>query len=182
MKTYAGVELGGTKILCRVIDDMGRVLANGRFVTSTPARAIDDLCGCIGDGLTPLRRLDGLGVASFGPLVVDPLSSNYGRLLATPKAGWSDFDLRAALAPRLPAPTFFDTDVNAAALAEHLMGAGQGLRSMAYVTVGTGIGGGLSTDGVLLRGALHPEIGHIRLRRRAGDTAAQHMSVPRRLR
>lgn len=62
-----------------------------------------------------------------------------------------------------------DTDVNAAALAEQQRGAGRGLASVAYVTVGTGIGGGLVTRGVTLKGALHPEIGHLPLRRRPDD-------------
>jgi fructokinase len=95
-------------------------------------------------------------------------------LLRTPKAGWADFDLRAGLARRFQVPLAIDTDVNAAALAEQQAGAARGSRSVAYVTVGTGIGGGLAIDGRTLRGALHPEVGHMRLRRRAGD---RHIST-----
>jgi fructokinase len=168
-RLYVGIEFGGSKILCRVIEDSGRVVTDRRFVTSTPTKAIDDVCGCIKRGIAHGSQIAGIGVASFGPIVVDPSSPDYGQLLATPKPGWSGFDIRSALLERLGAPIAIDTDVNAAALAEQTQGAGQGLRCVAYVTVGTGIGGGLATEGVLLKGALHPEIGHIRLRRRPGD-------------
>jgi fructokinase len=60
-------------------------------------------------------------------------------------------------------PIGFDNDVNAAALGEHLWGAGQGLDTFIYLTVGTGIGGGVYAEGKLLHGLLHPEMGHIPL-------------------
>ena len=167
---YAGIELGGTKILCRLVDAGGAPLAEGRFATSTPAQALADLTAFVREGVRG-RALTALGVASFGPIGLDPSGPDYGRLLATPKPGWAGFDLRGALAARFPAPLALDTDVNAAALAEQACGAGQGLASVAYVTVGTGIGAGLALEGRALRGALHPEAGHLRLRRRAGDEA-----------
>jgi fructokinase len=167
-RIYAGIELGGTKILCRVADSSGRVLGAARFTTTTPAQAVADATGCIAESLAG-RALHALGVASFGPLIIDPHSPRYGCLLATSKPGWSDFDLGAALRAHYPVPLAIETDVNAAAVAEQACGAGLGLRSVAYVTVGTGIGGALALEGVALRGALHPEIGHMRLRRRAGD-------------
>ena len=167
-RLYAGIELGGTKILCRVVDARAAVLAEKRFATSTPARAIQELATCINAAIGG-RALAALGVASFGPLVIDPQSVGYGRMLATAKPGWSRFDLCAALQAHFPVPLAIETDVNAAAIAEQARGAGRGLHSVAYVTVGTGIGGGLAVNGAALRGALHPEIGHMRLRRRSGD-------------
>lgn len=166
---WVGIELGGSKILCRVMDGDGHVLADRRYHTSTPAAAVDDIAACIQPAATDGGVVVAIGVASFGPLVIDARSSRYGCLLETPKRGWSGFNIRRALMERFDAPVIIDTDVNAAALAEHIRGAGQGLRSIAYVTVGTGIGGGLATEHGLLKGALHPEIGHIRVRRRAGD-------------
>ncbi len=168
-KIFAGVELGGTKILCRVVDENGTVLEDRRFVTSTPTKAVEDICDCVASAALTNTHIAGIGVASFGPIVVDPNASDYGRLLATPKPGWSGFDLRAALYGRLHGRITIDTDVNAAALAEQQLGAGRGLANVAYVTVGTGIGGGLTTDAGTFKGGLHPEIGHVRLRRRAGD-------------
>jgi fructokinase len=165
---YAGIELGGSKIVCRVVEEGVGVVAEERFGTSTPAAAIERLATCI-ERAVGKGDLRAIGVASFGPIVVDATSPHYGRLLTTPKAGWSEFDLRAALASRFQVPLAIDTDVNAAALAEQQAGAARGLRSVAYVTVGTGIGGGLAIEGCTLKGALHPEVGHMRLRRRAGD-------------
>jgi fructokinase len=161
---YAGIELGGTKILCRLVAGDGARLGEARLATSTPAQALAELTAFLRG-----RELRALGVASFGPIGLDPAGADYGRLLATPKPGWAGFDLRGALRAQFPVPLGLDTDVNAAALAEQASGAGRGLGSVAYVTVGTGIGAGLALEGRTLRGALHPEAGHLRLRRRSGD-------------
>src|SRR6516225_11785061 len=165
---FAGVETGGSKTLARIVDTRERVLAEGRWPTTTPAAALEALTGFIASA-TPGRSLAGIGIAAFGPLVCDELSRDYGRVLNTPKANWSGSNLRAGLAARFAVPVVIDTDVNAAARAEWQRGAGRGVRYLAYVTVGTGIGGGFVVDGRPLHGALHPEIGHIRLTRRDGD-------------
>lgn len=90
-------------------------------------------------------------------------------MLATPKPGWAGSNLRAELEGRIGVPVAVDTDVNAAAAAEQAFGAGKGLSSVAYVTVGTGIGAGLAINGEGLKGALHPEAGHLSLNRLPGD-------------
>ena len=74
------------------------------------------------------------------------------------------------LAREFSCPVGFDTDVNAAALAEHRWGAGHGTRNLAYLTVGTGIGGGVLIEGAPLHGLMHPEIGHIHPRRHELDS------------
>jgi fructokinase len=170
-RVFAGIETGGTKILARMVDADGEVLADGRWPTTTADAALEDLTAFIGAATPAERLLGAIGIAAFGPLVRDERSRDYGRILDTPKPGWSGTNLRAALAARFGVPVAIDTDVNAAARAEWQRGAGRGVRSLAYVTVGTGIGGGLAVDGRPLEGALHPEIGHIRLARRAGDRA-----------
>ncbi len=167
---FAGIELGGTKVLCRVIDAAGRVLVDERFATTSPERAMHD----IGEALAKANagaRLAGIGIATFGPLALDPSAADFGRLQATPKHGWSGFDVYGEMQRRFQTKLAIDTDVNAAALAEQTSGAGRGFGCVAYVTIGTGIGGGLSCDGKVLRGSMHPEIGHIRLRRRDNDVA-----------
>jgi fructokinase len=168
---FAGVETGGTRIRARVVDAGGHVLADGRWPTTTPEAALGELAAFLTAAIPAGRSLGAIGIAAFGPLVRDELSRDYGRLLNTPKPGWSGSNLRAGLARRFDAPVVIDTDVNAAACAEWQRGAGRGIRSLAYVTVGTGIGGGLVLEGRPLAGALHPEIGHIRLARREGDRA-----------
>jgi len=164
----AGIETGGTRIRARVVEG-GHVLADGRWPTATPEAALGELAAFLTGAVPAGRSLGAIGIAAFGPLVRDQLSPDYGRVLNTPKPGWSGSNLRAGLARRFDVPVVIDTDVNAAACAEWQRGAGRGIRSLAYVTVGTGIGGGLVLEGRPLAGAMHPEIGHIRLARRGRD-------------
>lgn len=165
----AGIETGGTKILARICTrDSGTSIAERRWETGSAEQAAADICDFIGspefDG-----RLAAVGMAAFGPLIIDPDSPDYGQMLATPKPGWTGSNLRAELEARLGTPVVVDSDVNAAAIAEQRLGAGGGLPSVAYVTVGTGIGAGLAVCGTSLKGAMHPEAGHLRLVRRPGD-------------
>src|SRR5215472_6264160 len=165
----AGIETGGSRIRARLVDTAGRVVADSRWPTTTPEAALEALATFLITAIPQGRSLGAIGIAAFGPLVRDERSGEYGRVLETPKPGWSGSNLRAALARRFGVPVLIDTDVNAAACAEWRQGAGQGVRSLAYVTVGTGIGGGLVLEGRPLAAALHPEIGHIRLARRELD-------------
>ena len=168
----AGVETGGTKILACLRDiDSGETIAEGKWATGSAERAAEDLLGFLTSAVPDGGRLAAVGMAAFGPLIVDPASPDYGQMQATTKPGWTGSNLRRALQERLGIPVAVDTDVNAAAIAEQELGAGAGLPSIAYVTVGTGIGAGLAYRGRSLAGALHPEAGHLRLVRRAGDDA-----------
>lgn len=144
-------------------------MSDVRISTTMPDKVADTLVATVLAALPAGVRVAGVGIASFGPVIVDPSSPDVGRMLATPKPGWTGFNLARVLAARLAAPVVIDTDVNAAALAEQSLGAGSGLHSLAYVTVGTGIGGGLVIDGRTLKGGLHPEIGHLSVRRAQGD-------------
>lgn len=161
---YLAVETGGTKILARLVRG-DAVLAERRWATTTPDAAVAALLDLVGD-----TAVAGIGIAAFGPIVVDPHAPDYGEVLATPKPGWTGANLRRVLSERLRAPAAVDTDVNLAALAEQARGAGQGRASVAYVTVGTGIGAGLAIRGRTLAGALHPEVGHVPVLRRSDDT------------
>ncbi len=109
------------------------------------------------------RRLGALGIGSFGPIDLDRRSATYGYVTSTPKLAWQQFDLTGALAKALQVPIGFDTDVNAAALAEGRWGAARNLGDYLYLTVGTGIGGGAVVSSRLLHGLMHPEMGHIRI-------------------
>lgn len=165
-----GVETGGTKILARMVADDGAVLADGRWPTTTPQAAAEAIIAFVHRSAPARQTLSAIGMAAFGPLRVDPTGPDHGRMLATAKPGWTDSNLRLDLATRLGVAVQVDTDVNAAALAELAIGAGRGLSSLAYLTVGTGIGAGLATTRGTLTGALHPEVGHIRVVRREDDT------------
>lgn len=150
------LELGGTKALCAV-GRRGAIEAEARIETSTP----DETLARVVAFFEPHRRsLAALGVASFGPLELTP-GPGHGRLLATPKPGWSGTAIADVLARRLALPVRIDTDVNAAALAEHTLGAAEGDDPCVYVTVGTGVGVGVWSGGRPMHGLLHPELGHL---------------------
>ena len=163
----AGVELGGTKCVC--------LLAGGpddiRDEIRLPTRGPDETLGAIDVVLARWQAEHGfnaLGLASFGPLDLDPRSAAFGSIVGTPKRAWE----RVALLPRARAfgvPVGVDTDVNGAALAEGLWGGARGLDSWCYVTVGTGIGVGSIIGGAPVRGLGHSEAGHLRVPRLAGE-------------
>jgi fructokinase len=159
------VEAGGTKFVLGVATSKYDMHATTRIPTTTPQETI----GAMVDWFAGQGPIAAIGIASFGPLELDPASPNWGQIAATPKAGWSGADLAGPLSRRFGCPISIDTDVNAAALAEYRWGAGQGHRAVLYFTVGTGIGGGAVINGQTLRGLSHPEMGHIRVARHADD-------------
>ena len=117
-------------------------------------------------------EVEALGIASFGPVELRPEHPAYGSITLTPKAGWSGTDVLGPFRAAFGVPIGFDTDVNAAALAEGRWGAAAGLRSFVYLTLGTGIGGAAVLDGEVVHGLVHPEMGHVPVPRRPGDTFA----------
>lgn len=159
----AGVESGGTKFVCGLADRRLNTLATATIPTRTPAETLDDVVAFFRTNAAA-GSIAALGISCFGPVDVNEQSPTYGQILATPKPGWSGVPIRQMLADRLHISHIgIHTDVTGAALAEHFRGAAQGLRSSAYVTVGTGIGAGFIQDGQPLRTMLHPEFGHIRI-------------------
>lgn len=167
---YGAIEAGGTKIICAAGHGPADILEDCRVVipTGAPGPTLAVVTEFFEQVTRRRGALAAIGVASFGPVDIDTRSSTWGRILATPKPGWSDVSMVAPLA-RFGCPTRIDTDVNAAALAEATLGAGAGLGSLAYVTVGTGIGGGVVVAGRTIKGLLHPEMGHIRVERDPRD-------------
>ena len=160
------IETGGTKTVCAVGSGPSDLRDRLTVATTTPAKTL----GAVVAHLERHRgELAAVGVAAFGPLDLDRRSPGYGRIMRTPKPGWEGADLVGPLARALGVPVALDTDVNGAALAEARWGVAQGLDTFAYVTVGTGVGGGCVHAGTPLRGLMHPEMGHVRLPRRDGD-------------
>lgn len=164
-----GVEAGGTKFLCLVGEGPGRVLAEERIATTTPAATLARVIEFFRVAERAHGAVAAFGLASFGPLDLDRASPTWGFLTTTPKAGWSDTDLVGPFVAAFSKPVALETDVHGAGLAEVLWGAGRGSRSLVYVTVGTGIGGGVIVDGRPLPGCPHPEMGHVRLPRHPAD-------------
>jgi fructokinase len=159
---YAGLEAGGTKCVCAVGTGPDDLRAYRQFATTTPS---ETMARAVAFFEAYRSGLLALGIASFGPLDLRPNSTSFGFITSTPKSGWAHTDLAGTLSRALSLPVAFDTDVNAAALAEQRWGAALGLDTFLYVTVGTGIGGGAIVHGRRLHGLLHPEMGHIRIPR-----------------
>jgi fructokinase len=163
---YGGIEAGGTKFVCAVGTGPDDRRAETVIPTTTPDETIGRAIAFFQAWETEQAgqaRLAALGIASFGPVDLDPASPTWGYITATPKPGWRYADLAGRVQRALGVPVAMDTDVNGAALAEHRWGAAQHQDTLIYLTVGTGVGGGALVQGRLLHGLLHPEMGHIPL-------------------
>jgi fructokinase len=169
---FGGVEAGGTKIVCAVGVGPDRILDRTTIPTTAPAETIGRVIEYFHRQRAAGRDIAALGVASFGPLDLAADSATFGHITTTTKPGWAGTDLVGALRAGLDVPIALDTDVNGAAYGEHLWGAGRGDDTVAYVTVGTGIGGGAIVHGAPLHGLLHPEMGHLHVQRHPADAFA----------
>lgn len=158
---YAGIEAGGTKVVCAVAEGPQKIHARIQFPTELPDETIQQAIKFFQQQEQELGNLTAIGIASFGPVDLDPNSPSYGNITSTPKPGWENTSLVGRIKEVFNVPIGFDTDVNAAALGEFRWGAAQGLGEFIYLTIGTGIGGGAMVNGSLLHGLLHPEMGHI---------------------
>lgn len=165
MAIYGTIEGGGTKFVCAVGTAPDDIAAEATIPTTTP----DETLGRVINFFSEHVPLDAIGIAMFGPVDLDPASSSYGHVMSTPKPGWSGTDIVNPLKTAFDIPVGFDTDVNGAALGEGRWGAGQGLDTFLYITIGTGVGGGGVVNGEPLHGLVHPEIGHLRVPRLPGD-------------
>jgi fructokinase len=170
----AGVELGGTKMV--VLRARGReIIERVTIPTTSPAETLGAGVALL-TGWQAEEPFAALGIASFGPLRLDRSAPDFGHMLPTPKPGWTGADIYGGLSAALPCPAAIDTDVNGAALAEARWGAGAEGDApsdcLCYLTIGTGLGGGFALHGRPLHGAMHPELGHILIRRAPGDAFA----------
>jgi fructokinase len=157
MNVFGSIEAGGTKFVCGIgagPDDLDTV----EFPTTSPDETVGKAIAFFQERGNRVRSI---GIGSFGPIDPRPGSPAFGHITSTPKLAWRNYDLAGSVREELGIPVGFDTDVNAAVLAESRWGAGAGLDDFLYVTVGTGIGGGAMVQGRVLHGLLHPEMGHI---------------------
>ncbi|MFZ0014258.1 MAG: ROK family protein [Acidimicrobiia bacterium] len=169
MTLYGAVEMGGTKTDIAVGKSPGDMSAPHRVPTTTP----DETLAAVTDFFSD-HDVKAIGVASFGPLDLDPDSKRFGAMLATPKPHWSGAQIYRVLSEATQVPIRLETDVNGAAIGEGRWGAAVGMSDYVYMTVGTGIGAGIIAGGRTLRGAHHPEAGHIVVGRLPGDGYSGH--------
>lgn len=172
MPLFGAIEAGGTKFVCAVGTGPDDLRDEIRFPTTAPDETIGQAVAYFKEQAAK-QPLTAIGIASFGPVDPDPGSETWGYITTTPKPGWANTKFATVLQRELNVPVGFDTDVNGAALGEHRWGAGQGLDSFIYLTIGTGIGGGGLMNGKLMHGLVHPEMGHIYLPPHPDDPAPQ---------
>ena len=164
MTKIGALEAGGTKMVLGVYGDGDKLLDTKTIPTEKPETTIPEMIGYFKDA-----GIDALGIGSFGPLDLREGSPTYGSITTTPKLAWADRPLYEEFRRALRVPVGIDTDVNAAVLAEAKLGAAKGCGVAVYVTVGTGVGGGVWVNGKTVHGMLHPEVGHMLLRPVEGD-------------
>lgn len=158
------LEAGGTKMVLSLGDENGNITERKSIPTASPEATMPQI-------IDFFKRYDikALGIGSFGPVDLDKSSSTYGYITTTPKLFWRDYPIMPELKKALGVPMGFDTDVDVAAIAEHRLGAARGLSSSLYVTIGTGVGGGVIVENRVLHGAMHTELGHIVMRPHPDD-------------
>lgn len=168
-KVFATIDAGGTTFKCALVDASQAVLASLRVPTSSPNETLEACLSFFTSLEEAGLNANAMGIASFGPIDVDPASQSYGTILDGPKSVWAGTNLKSYFETHLSVPVGIDTDVNGALLAEMEWGAAKGANSAAYVTIGTGIGAGLFANGGLIGKPSHPEFGHIRVKRHEAD-------------
>jgi len=162
---YGAIEAGGTKFVCAVGTGPDDLRDEVRFPTGKPAETLKQALDYFHQAQKKHGKLTALGIGSFGPVDLDRASPTWGSITATPKPLWADTPVAPLFQKEFGIPVGWDTDVNGAVLGEHRWGAGQGLDTLIYLTIGTGIGGGVLAEGHLVHGLVHPEAGHILLPR-----------------
>lgn len=158
------IEAGGTKVICGIGNDDGVIKDSVSFVTENPKQTMAKVISYF-----HTKEVVAIGVGTFGPINLDSISPKYGYITTTPKPGWAGYNFLGELQQHFDVPYGWDTDVNGAALGEAVWGAARGLNSCVYITLGTGVGIGIYTEGKLVHGLVHPEGGHVLTRRHADD-------------
>lgn len=158
------LEAGGTKMVCAIGDETGRIFEQVSIPTQTPETTMPKLIEYFKE-----KGIDALGIGCFGPIELDKNSPDYGCITSTPKKAWRNFNIVQEFAKVLQCPIGFDTDVNGSVLGEVTFGQAKGKNCVAYLTIGTGVGAGIYIEGKLLHGMLHPEAGHVMIRKRDDD-------------
>lgn len=165
---YGGIEGGGTKFVCAVAAAPDRIVERATIPTTDAASTMAECVRFFAAAERKHGPIAAFGFGCFGPIEIRKAAPDVGRMMATPKPGWAGVNVLEPLHAAFRVPVELDTDVGAAALAEWRLGAGRGVGSLAYVTVGTGIGGAVVPQDSAPR-LMHAEMGHVTVRRDARD-------------
>ena len=165
-KPVLAIDLGGTKIITAIISADGGMIAVERCPTLAdegPQSVINRLFSAI-DQLLERNRLEPSGLAGISIAAAGGIDTARGLITMSPNLpGWKDIPLRGMVREKYGVDTFLVNDASAAALGEHRFGAGKGASNLIYLTVSTGIGGGIIVDGELYTGPCGSagEVGHM---------------------
>lgn len=165
-----GIEAGGTKMVCAVAEiekdgACAKIIDRISLPTRQPGETLTEMIDYF-----KKWEIKALGIGCFGPVDLNRNSETYGHITKTPKPGWENCNIAGIFRDALQVPVGFDTDVNGAVLGEVTWGAAQGCDNAIYITVGTGVGVGVYSNGALLHGLVHPEAGHMLLQKHPNDT------------
>lgn len=166
---FGGIEGGGTKFVCAIASSPDCILERATFPTADPTSTFGECVRFFAAAQQRHGRIAAFGFGCFGPIELRRDNVRFGHMMSTPKWGWSNTNLLEPLRSAFDVPIALATDVSAAALAEWRMGAGRGKGSLAYVTVGTGIGGAVVPVNSAATGLMHAEMGHLPVRRDPRD-------------
>ena len=158
------LEAGGTKMVCAIGDETGKIFEQVSIPTETPDITLPKLIAFF-EG----KGIEALGIGCFGPIDLNKNSDTYGYITSTTKPPWINCNIVGAFQKALGCPVGFDTDVNGSALGEVTFGQARGKNNVIYITIGTGVGAGVYVEGKLLHGMMHPEAGHVLIRKRSDD-------------
>ena len=164
MPRFGALEAGGTKMVCAIGDEQGRILERISIPTRDPAQTMPEILDFFRD-----KALAAVGVGCFGPVDLDRRSETYGYITSSPKLNWRNYPMVQRFREALGIPVGFDTDVNAAALGEAVWGCTRTVENSIYITVGTGVGVGVIVGGRPYHGMIHREGGHIFVAPREDD-------------
>ena len=165
MKYYAGIDLGGTFVKCGIVSEEGELLIKDKMPTQR-GRSFAEIAGDMARLAGALAEKAGVSLSGAGvgsPGVVD---SKNGAIVYSCNLNWRNAALAEEMESVLGVPVCVTNDANAAAWGEQFIGAGKGFRNVVFVTLGTGVGGGIVIDGKLFEGfrSAGAEIGHTVIR------------------
>ena len=161
---FGAIEAGGTKFVLAIGTVEGKLIDKKTIKTREPEETMADVIDYFKN-----NDIKALGIGCFGPLELDKNSSMYGYITTTPKEKWMNYDILGNLKKQLKVPMSISTDVSAAALGEVTFGKYKNSNTLLYITIGTGIGGGYVIDKKIHNGMLHPEMGHVLVRKNVND-------------
>ena len=157
-RLVGGAELGGTKCILAVAERPNTIVKRIEIPTETPEKTLKNIFGFFSN-----YKLNSIGIGTFGPIIIDRKSKDHGLLISERIKGWKGINLFTEFKNNFDIPVNIDTDVNTAAIGEYNYGAGKSCQTLVYVTIGTGIGGGVLVNGKPHTGNFHLEMGHMQI-------------------